>query len=133
MSGKYDTSWDLVESSKGNLPKNQKALDLKYTEWAERDWVAWLKSNLSFPFKAKREEDEDDAYFTDVANHKPFRLGHTMEVVGVEDEDGAYGVLVEVKEGKSKGSIPLADLEVTPKTDKNFWPVREYVVWMANH
>jgi len=24
------------------------------------------------------------------------------------------------------------DLEVRPKTDKNFWPVREYVVWFAN-
>lgn len=28
--------------------------------------------------------------------------------------------------------IPLFDLEVVSKTDPNYWPVREYVVWDAN-
>ena len=31
-----------------------------------------------------------------------------------------------------KGYLPECDVEVTPKTDRNFWPVREYVVWFAN-
>jgi hypothetical protein len=26
----------------------------------------------------------------------------------------------------------VADLEVKPKADKNYWPIREYVVWFAN-
>lgn len=30
------------------------------------------------------------------------------------------------------GAVPLCDLEARPKHDKNFWPVREYVVWFAN-
>jgi hypothetical protein len=28
--------------------------------------------------------------------------------------------------------VPLGDLQVKPKTDANFWPVREYVIWFAN-
>lgn len=31
-----------------------------------------------------------------------------------------------------KGYVPLCDLEVTSRKDRNFWPVREYAVWFAN-
>jgi len=31
-------------------------------------------------------------------------------------------------EVKKKGYVPLCDLEVTSREDRNFWPVREYVV-----
>ena len=109
------------------------AYELKMEEWAARDWCHWLGQKLAFPFKAKREEDSDEAFFTDVAAVEPFRLGHTMDVVGMEPgEEVDFGVLVEVREGRHKGHVPLADLEVRPKSDKNFWPVREYVVWFAN-
>lgn len=129
---KYDSSWDFDASEKNY---DDDAFDAKCDEWDKRDWASWLKSNLSFPFQATREENMDDNLFTDVEEDEPFQVGSTMDVVGLgdEDEDERYGILVEVKEGKSKGTVPLADLEVTPKTDKNFWPVREYVVWMANH
>ena len=74
MTENYDTSWDLIESDKGNLPDDEYAYERKYQEWMERDWIPWLREHLSFPFQVKRMEDEDDAYFTDVAKHKPFRL-----------------------------------------------------------
>ncbi len=97
MTENYDTSWDLIESNKGNLP------------------------------------DEDDAYFTDIAKRNPFRLGHIMEVIGIEsEEDDLRGVIVHMKEVKKKGYVPLCDLEVTSGEDRNFWPVREYAVWFAN-
>lgn len=35
-------------------------------------------------------------------------------------------------EGKKTGYVPLCDLEVTSKTDVNYWPVYEYAVWFAN-
>ncbi len=109
------------------------AFESKMEEWEERDWLAWLKNNLSFPFNAKREEDDDEAYFTDVADWEPFRLGHKMEVLGLEpDEDVVVGLLAKVMEGKHEGYVPLADLEVPQKSDKNHWPVREYAVWFAN-
>jgi hypothetical protein len=43
-----------------------------------------------------------------------------------------YGINVKVREGRRTGYVPLSDLEVTSKDDKNYWPVREYVVWFAN-
>jgi hypothetical protein len=43
-----------------------------------------------------------------------------------------YGVIANVQEGRNKGQIPLSDVEVTSKEDKNFWQIREYVVWFAN-
>ena len=128
----YDSSWDLIKSEKGNRPKNKKLYEQKYDEWMERDWLEWLNENLTFPFLAKREEDDDDAYFTDIAKHEPFRLGHIMEVISIDSEHSLHGIIVEVKEESRKGLVPLWQLEVTDKNCVNFWAVREYVVWDAN-
>ena len=62
----------------------------------------------------------------------PFQVGHTMEIVGLDGEDEMMGIIVEAKEKGRIGHLPLADLEVKPKTDKNYWPVREYVMWFGN-
>ena len=129
----YDSSWDLVESKRGNLSKSEEAWDKKYQEWMKRDWMKWLRENLSFPFAVKREDDEDDAYFTDVAKYELFRLGHRMEVLSLEAEIPLYGIIVKVREKGQIGSVPLNDFKVTSKKDSNYWPVNEYVVWDANH
>ena len=129
----YDTLWDLEESERGNVPRDEKAFNKKYEEWMCRDWATWLKAHLKLPFAVRRMEDDDDAYFTDVAKTQPFRLGHTMEVVALADEqDPNEGLLVQVREGRRTAWVPLSDLEVCSKDDVNFWPVREYVVWSAN-
>ena len=124
MDKPYDSSWDKDE--------NGDTFDRKFKEWEQRDWMAWLQKNLSFPFTVERVEYEDDAYFTDVAGSEPFRLGHKMKVLTLADEDDLYGVIVKVREGRKVGHVPLCDVEVTSKSDKNYWPVREYVVWFAN-
>ena len=129
---KYDSSWDLIEGDHGNLPENEEAYDRKYEEWLLRSWDTWLNEKLNFPFFVKRMEDEDDAYFTDIADQQPFRLGHEMKVIGIEQEDDLYGIILKVKEGRRVGYVPLCDVEVIDKDDPNFWPVREYVVWFAN-
>lgn len=121
---KYDAAW--------NNPGNRRAFNDKYCRWQKRDWNEWLKENLSFPFNVKRMEDEDDAYFTDVARHEPFRLGHTFSVLGISSEDDLRGIFVKVKEGRNTGHVPLCDVEVTSKYNPNYWPVKEYVVWFAN-
>ena len=129
----YDSSWDLVESKKGNLPKSEEAWNKKYQEWMKRDWMKWLRENLSFPVAVKRVDDEDDAYFTDVAKYELFRLGHKMEMLSLEKEVPRYGIIVKVREKGQIGSVPLNDLKVTSKKDSNYWPVNEYVSWDANH
>jgi len=100
-------------------------------EWAERNWPQWLTPRLAFPFTAKRDDDDDDAYFSDAVKAR-FRLGHKLEVLSLAEEDVDKGIMVEVREKNQTGFVPLADLKVIPKTDRNFWPVREYAVWIAN-
>lgn len=132
MKKPFDSSWDLIKSDRGNLPKSDKTFDRKYQEWKKRDWKQWLEKNLVFPFIVERKEDDDDAYFARIAEHAPFRLGHKMKALKLSLEDDFYGIIVKVREGRRIGSVPLCDVEVTPKDDRNFWPVREYVVWFAN-
>lgn len=132
MTKDYDSSWDLKENEDGNLPGDEDAFDKIFAEWEKRSWGPWLRSNLEFPFPVERMEDDDDAYFTDIAKSEPFRLGHVMEAVDIEMENDRYGVVLKVKEGKRVGYVPLCDVEITSRDNKNFWPVREYVVWFAN-
>ena len=133
MNGEGGHSWDLRKRAGSCLSIDEAAFNRQYEEWATREWIPWLQSKLSFPFHVERKEDEDDAYFTDVAEREPFRLGHTMNVIAVMDEEIPFrGVIVKVREGRRAGYVPLCDLEVTDKSDANYWPVREYVVWDAN-
>lgn len=132
MTNTDDHSWDLSESAKGNLPESDEAWDRKFEEWQQRDWMDWLGQNLTFPFGVTREEDDDDAYFSPGAAKAPFRLGHKMEVLGLDEEDIDRGVMIQVREKGKVGYVPLGDVKVRPKSDKNFWPVREYVVWFGN-
>ena len=119
---KYDTSWD---------EDNEDAWDQIYKQWEERDWESWLIDNLSFPFTVIRKEDERD-FRPDYDSNEPFTTGHTFNIEGIELEDDLYGFIVQAKEGRRKGHVPLCDVEVVPKENKNYWPVREYVVWFAN-
>ena len=116
----------------GNLPESDQAYEKKLEEWQARDWPEWLAKHLKFPFTVRRTEDDDDAYFSPGADKAPFRLGPKMVVLQLAEEDVDRGMIIEVKEKEQIGYAPLADLEVTPKKDPNFWPVREYVVWFAN-
>jgi hypothetical protein len=132
MSNTDDHRWNLRESNKGYLPECNEAFERKLEEWQTRNWMDWLGKHLTFPFLATREEDEDDAYFSAGAAKSPFRLGHKMEALSLAEEDVDQGVLITVREKGQTGCVPLSDMEVKPKSDKNFWPVREYVVWFAN-
>ena len=119
----YDTSWDAG---------NDEQWDRKYAEWENRDWRSWLSNHLSFPFAVERKEDFTDRDFLE-DDGLLFGVGHTMNVLKIEEEDEHYGILVKVREQRKTGIIPLADVEVTSRDHPNFWPVREYVVWFANH
>ena len=118
----YDSSWD---------EDNEELFDEKYSEWEERGWESWLNARLTFPFEVKREEDEEE--WGNRQSKKLFGIGHTMEVLSIEDDDDKYGIIIKVREGRKTGHIPLCDVEVTSRAHPSFWPVREYVVWFANH
>ena len=112
-------------------------MDAIFEEWGNRDWLAWLRQHLCFPFQAKRVEDDDDAYFEEGVAGKPFRLDSKIEVVALsginEDIDLDFdGVIVEARHEGKKGEVPLQDLEVVPPDDPNYGPVKEWVVHYAN-
>jgi len=125
----YDTSWD---DDNGDI----KAFERKSRQWKSRNWIAWLKKNLKFPFEAERMEDDLDPFAPDdIKARNPFPVGCKVQVFGIADEDCDVefeGVIMEVRDRKRKGYIPLQDMEVFPKSDPNYWPVREFVVWYAN-
>ncbi|MBI1987818.1 MAG: hypothetical protein HYS70_05675 [Nitrospinae bacterium] len=123
MTEHYDSAWD------GDYDDD--AFDRKYEEWRRRDWMTWLSEKLSFPFEVERKEDMEENPFD--PGRGPFSVGRRMQAVSLDEEHWKYGMVVRVTDGKKKGAIPLADVEVTSKTNPNYWPVREYVVWSANH
>ena len=121
-----DHSWDpAVKGSSGE------AYNRKHKEWAQREWKKWLAEHLTFPFTVVRQEDHKTG-FSPQDPAVPFRFGHTMKILNLEIEDDLYGVIVKARESRRVGHVPLCDVEVKPKTDKNFWPVREYMMWFAN-
>jgi len=124
MTQEYDSTWDS-DSDDGE------AFDVKYAEWEKRDWESWLEKNLAFPFEVKREEDMEENPFD--PKRGPFAVGRRIKVMGLAEEDEMGGFYIAVVSGGKRGCIPLADVEVIDKKNPNYWPVREYVVWTANH
>ena len=122
----YDYLWDR--------DGNEEAWNKKYAEWRNRDWEAWLSENLSFPFIAERTETvgdlEDGGYL--YQKEDIFGFGHAMKVLSIMEEDDKYGIIVKVREGRRVGHVPLCELQVTPRKNPNYWPVREYAVCTAN-
>ena len=118
----YDSSWD---------EENEELWDIKYEEWQKRKWLDWLEENLTLPFEVKRMEDMDSNPFLDHSDD-PFAIDEIMKVIDLDGEDEMRGIITRVSKGRKRGYVLLADVEVTSKEDKNFWPVREYVVWFAN-
>jgi hypothetical protein len=130
----YDSSWDddidNDEEEEEDGEETEDPLDLKMEQWDKRNWEKWLKTFLTFPFTATREEDMDEEPFAP-RRRKPFAVGTKMVVTSIRYDDFHEAVFAQVKQGNEEAWIPLADLEVTPKSDPNFWAVREYVVWFA--
>lgn len=119
----YDYAWTLYGNEDAKFQKQQ--------EWVGRDWVAWLTENLSYPFLVERvqslEELEQYGYLYDQNDY--FGYGHSMKVLNIHEVDAALGIIVKVRESRRVGYVPLAQLQVTPRKNRNYWPVREYAVW----
>ena len=131
MNNTDDHLWDAGDDEDYSREQDE-AFEKKMEEWEARNWMEWLGQQLTFPFRLTREEDEDDVDLSEGATKSPFRLGHKMEALALEEEDIDIGVILTVQEKGQTGRVPLADVEVKPKSDKNYWPVREYVVWFGN-
>jgi len=92
--------------------------------------VSWLREHLTFPFEVIRQEDMDDERY--LFGGEPHRSISPLGISDAAFEADFHGVLVDVQQGRHRSVVPLQDLEVRPKDNTNFWPVREFVVWYAN-
>lgn len=120
--------------------------DAIFEAWENRDWLAWLKQHLRFPFQAQRMEDEEGWEWEDLDKElretaakttSPFSVGSIVTVTGFpainEHLDPDFeGILVEAKCQGEQGVVPLRDFEAVPPSDSNYGPVKEWVVHYAN-
>ena len=89
----HNAAWDRGD---------EKAFDRKYQEWQVRDWLSWLRDNLSFPFQAERMEDMylDSFASAEMKEKNRFPVGCQVPVIGISDGDfEPYfdGVIVDVR------------------------------------
>ncbi len=87
-------------------------------------WDSYLEKTLKFPFTAEVTEWQRPG--------SALQSGHKVRVLGIEDWDDHYGILVKLKKSRRTYIFPLCDLEAMPKNSSNHDPVQLYAVWYAN-
>ncbi len=93
----------------------------KADESAQRQYLAYLKTSLAFPFKAD--------YFP-ATNIGPGNAGE-VEVVGFADPplDPEAGIVCNARQGKEEVQVPLVGLEMDVDAP-NFQHVEDYTYWL---
>ena len=86
-------------------------------------WEDHLERNLQFPFEAEVHEFQE---------YGPLQAGDRLTVLGIEDVDDLYGVIVSCRRNRRRYDFPLADLAAIGEDSPNAQPVRDYRVWFAN-
>ena len=87
-------------------------------------WEKHLQRVLSFPFDAEVSEWQEPG--------SVLQGGQKVRVMGVDDLDEHYGILVKIKRGPRRYSFPLCDLGATSASSPNHVHVQLYAVWFAN-
>jgi len=93
----------------------------KADEQTQRQFFGYLKTHLSFPFKAE--------YWPESAPG-PSRSGD-VRILGFADPplDRKEGIVCEAQRGKDEFQVPLAGLQVEEK-ERNLQYVRDYTYWL---
>lgn len=100
--------------------KNAKSRKRDHIEYA---WFDYLEENLSFPFEA-----EINLY----SYSEVFKDGDIVKVIGIDNIIDLYGLLLNVKKGKRKYSVPLAELILLDTESRNFEILEAYQEWADN-
>jgi len=87
-------------------------------------WQKHLKARVKLPFEAE---------VTEWQERSPLQSGDRVTVVGFEDVDDSYGVLVKIKTaGHRTYAFPLCDLTALDENSASYTLTYEYAVWFAN-
>ena len=121
LSAEHD--WDFLGKQGQRIHKVLQNVD-EDDEWAVFEaWQEYLEAHLKLPF---------DAVVSEYQERGPLQAGDHVKVVGFEDADDLYGVLVNVNAGSKSHVFPLCDLEVVNEKSTNHTLVDDYAVWFAN-
>jgi hypothetical protein len=86
-------------------------------------WYCYLQDKLQMPFKARCKS---------VRATSPLEVGKETEVVDMADEDDCMSeIFVVVKHGKSKLSVPLAQIECITADGDTLQAVADWHYWVA--
>jgi hypothetical protein len=77
---------------------------------AEVAQTIFYPAGVAFPFTVIREEDMDLDPFSEEEESKPFAIDSEMTVLEFGYNEFHEAVMAHVKQGKSEGWVPLADL-----------------------
>ena len=118
-------AWDHLEEEGEGIRKVLQDVPSDDEEAALAAWDKHLRQVLTFPFQAEVKEFQERG---------PVRTGDILTVEEIDDYiDDLRGIFVNVKKKRSRYVFPLADLEATDTKGSNFQPLKDYVVWFANH
>jgi hypothetical protein len=116
-------SWLHLEKGGERIQKVLDGIDPQDEQACLEAWFDHLEGTLTFPFEAELTEFED---------YGPIRAGDTVRVIGLNDIFRDYGILVDVKMGRRKYQLPLADLRVKNNQTPQYQVIEDYAVWFAN-
>jgi hypothetical protein len=86
-------------------------------------WYYYLQDNLQFPLMAQCRQKRSIS---------PLKVGETMQVVGMADEDDCMSeVFVFVKYARSKLGVPLSQLECQTNDEPARQAISDWHYWVA--
>ncbi|MGB0863393.1 MAG: calcium-binding protein, partial [Saprospiraceae bacterium] len=109
----HENKWSYLNSDQEERIKNILLNNIELNEF--ESWANYLDKSLSFPFNVKT-----------MGELGPIQK---LQVLDVGFLDETHGVIMLVKKGKTKGSYPLADMEVVKKKTPNYQIVEDYLEW----
>lgn len=86
----------------------------------EMAWIKYLEENLSFPFEAE---------VTPYSYSSVLKHGDIVKITGIENIVDLYGMLMNVKSGRRKYVVPLAELNPVDTNSPNSEMLEAFLEW----
>jgi len=121
---KADFEWFFIGPEGASIQAVVNSAGDNADEW--QVMIAWekhLRQSLRFPSEVEVDEFQERG---------PLRAGDRLTMLGIEDVDDLYGVLVSCRRGWRRCSFPLADLAAVDENSPNAQPIQDYRMWFAN-
>lgn len=116
-------SWAYLGKEGDRIQKVLDGVDEDNEMTAFYAWKDYLEKKLRFPFEAEVSE---------IQERGPLQAGDQVTVIGIEDVEDLYGILVKITSRKGSFVFPLCDLKAASTKSHNYEPLDDYDVWFAN-